>query len=243
MSDPSRKRLGLSLVVVGLLVGSSQAARVQADDSRPTRGRVRAIFRRPEDRPWLKLACSLLGELNCTSCHRGFEPGLAMAHLNRKQAPAPRLDRQPRPTRLPESLSRRAPRDHSRARRCPDLSPAGTKSRKLTPSRLFLAVPRLDRRIAPTPGSAGSRSCARRGLLSNRSAMYVCHGSRKGKATASTTVQLSKSLEAKYTIPSPHRVLGRPAQGSVLSGRMPGLRLKPEEANAIAQCVAEGSQG
>src|SRR5450755_3486146 len=85
MPDPARMPTGLT--AVGLLVAVSFAATAHAADSQPAHPVVAGFERFAEDPKTgpVEAGLLLLGELNCTACHR-VEPGLA-AHLNRKQAP------------------------------------------------------------------------------------------------------------------------------------------------------------
>ncbi len=238
MSDPSRKRLGLSLglAIAGLLMGSPLAARVQADDSRP----IVAGFERFADDPKtdpVEAGLLLLGELNCTSCHQA-EPGLS-AHLNRKQAPIlDAIGNRARPDYLKAYLA--APHATTPGTTMPDLLAGWNEAEKTD------AVEALSQFLASTGGVPHARlsrkSVVQGEVLYEQVGCVVCHGSRKGKMAASTTVQPLKSLEDKYTIPSLTAFLLDPLKVRP-SGRMPGLRLKPEEANAIAQALLKDLKG
>lgn len=170
----------------------------------------------------------LLGELNCTSCHRANER--SAAHLLRKQAPIlDHVGTRVRPEFLRAFLA--APRVVKAGTTMPDVLagwPANERVEAVESLVHFLASTgnvvdtRLDRKVI-----ADGRSLYRRvGCL-------ACHGPREGKEPVLDTSAPLPDLAAKYSVPSltaflldPHQV--RP------SSRMPALNLNANEAKALA---------
>ena len=170
----------------------------------------------------------LLGELNCTSCHKA--EAAAAAYLDRKQAPI--LDgvgARVRVGHLRDFLA--DPHATKPGTTMPDLLaglPAGERREAAEALVHFLAT--TGRTAEKNPQA---KAVAPGRTLYQQSGCLACHGPREGdEAPLATSVPLG-DLAAKYTIPSlaafladPHKV--RP------SGRMPGMILSPEDAGSVA---------
>ncbi len=170
----------------------------------------------------------LLGELNCTSCHKA-EKGVE-AHLMRKQAPIlDHVGARVRPEFLRAFLN--APRTTKPGTTMPEPFvgwPAKEKEDAiealvhLLASTGNLTDTRLNRKVIPEGRQ-----------LYRRVGCVACHGPREGKDEPLRTSVPLPQLAAKYSVPSltsflldPHR--SRP------SGRMPALSLNQNEAVALA---------
>ena len=233
MSDPARKRLGLS--AVGLLVGLSLSPRVPAADVRP----IVAGFERFADDPKadpVEAGLLLLGELSCTSCHRA-DPAFA-AQVDRKQGPV--LDgvgSRVRPAHIRAFLA--APHAVKPGTTMPDLL-AGLGDREKDD-----AVEALTHFLGSTgslPHSRLDRKAVAAGkTLYRQVGCAVCHGTMDGKAETTVSVPLGP-IDAKYTIPALTAFLLDPLKARP-SGRMPGMLLKTEEASQIAQYLLKDLKG
>ena len=169
----------------------------------------------------------LVGELNCVSCHKGEEAPLAP--VTRKQAPI--LDR----------VGSRAKVDHLRAFLSdPHAVKPGTTMPDLLAGRDDKAaiVEALVHFLAST-GTVRETPPARREIgqgrdLYNQAGCAACHGAVGDKASTAlaTTVPMG-DLPWKYTIGSLATFLLDPLICRP-SGRMPGMGLKPSEAQAVS---------
>ena len=183
----------------------------------------------------------LLGELNCTSCHK--PTAAAAAALQRKQAPI--LDgvgTRVRPSWIRQFLA--DPQAVKPGTTMPNLLadlPAAERKAKIESLVHFLASTGsvLDRNPEKNQIPAGKQ-------LFHRIGCVACHGPRGADAAAQaaaalpTTVPLG-NLAAKYTVPGlagflvdPHKV--RP------SGRMPSFNLSADEARQLASYLLEDVQ-
>jgi mono/diheme cytochrome c family protein len=178
----------------------------------------------------------LLGELNCTSCHK--PTAAAEAALKRKTAPV-----------LSDIGSRAQPEwirrfivDPQRVKpgtTMPDvLSALPDSERKATAESLVHFLASTGNILARNPDKklipAGQR-------LYHQVGCVACHGPRDATAPALATSMPLGDLSAKYSVPSlaafladPHKV--RP------SGRMPGLNLTAEETVQLASYLLETIQ-
>jgi mono/diheme cytochrome c family protein len=170
----------------------------------------------------------LLGELNCTACHRAAPA--AAVHLDVKQAPV--LDAVGTRVR-PEFIRRllQGPRAAKPGTTMPDLFAGWPKAERDE------AVEALVHFLASTGSTVDTRIDRKRiadgKLLYQRVGCVACHGPRDGsKAPLSTSAPLP-ALPAKYTVRSLTAFLLDPHKARP-SGRMPALGLDHNEAAAVA---------
>ena len=170
----------------------------------------------------------LMGELNCTSCHRGDEPPLAP--VARKQAPI--LDR----------VGARIKVDHLRAYLA---DPRKVKPGTTMPG-LFGGLPKEEAEAdvealvhflattGTTTETAPNRKMIVPGkVLFEQSGCAACHGVPGDKSTPLATSIPIGDVVGKYTVNSLTAFVQNPL-ASRPSGRMPSLNLKPAEAQAVA---------
>jgi len=178
----------------------------------------------------------LIGELNCTSCHRGEDAPLAP--VTRKQAPI--LDR----------VGSRIKVDHLRAylARPHQVKPGTTMPSLLgglPPAEAEAAVDALVHFLSGT-GSVVDKPVNRKQItagktLYEQSGCLACHGSPGDPSAALATSVPLGDLGGKYTFPSLVSFLADPLSCRP-SGRMPSLNLKEAEAQAVASYLLRDVQ-
>ena len=170
----------------------------------------------------------LIGELNCASCHPG--DGSPLAPVAGKRAPI--LDR----------VGARVKVDHLRAYIA---DPRGVKPGTTMPD-LFADRPKEDAsdevealvHFLASTGSVVDTAPGRRGIdagrtLYNQAGCAACHGLIPASETSPSVVAPMGDVAGKYTVNSLAAFLLDPL-ASRPSGRMPGMNLKPAEAQAVA---------
>ena len=229
MRDVTRRsRLLIACWPLVLLAGSPPGvAGAEPEATRP----IVAGFERYGQDPQIGPALAgqlLLGELNCTSCHR--PEAAAAAYVDRKQAPI--LDgvgARVRPAYLRAFLA----------------DPHGTKPGTTMPD-LLASLPDGERREAAealsqflaTTGRVAEKAPQVKVIAVGRTlyqqvGCLACHGPREGDApTLPTSVPLG-DLAAKYSIPGLAAFLVDPHKARP-SGRMPGMILSPMDATILA---------
>jgi mono/diheme cytochrome c family protein len=229
MSDSARPRFALAAAGLSMMFGWTIPA-ISADRSRPVVAGFERFASGTKGDP-SSPGSLLAGELNCTSCHKA-SPALD-AHLLRKQAPI--LDgvgSRVRASHLSAFLA--DPHSVKPGTTMPDVFRGWPAAEKAT------AVDALTHFLASTGGLPSSRpdrrASAEGKTLYHRIGCVACHGPIDGNSSASTDtarpVPLG-DLVGKYSIPSLSAFLLDPLKVRP-SGRMPGLRLSGQEANAIA---------
>ena len=230
MPQPIWRRCALLSVFVYALLGAGFSLADEPGVKHPiVRGFERFADRFPHDKAAPGLL--LLGDLNCTSCHKA-DPGL-LTHLNPKVAP------------ILDNVGDRINPDYFKTLlNDPQAAKPGTTMPNLfevwEPGSKAETIEALQHFLASTGSPPTERFRAKNAengkTLYHRVGCVACHGPSGGEplqgAAAKGIVGLG-SLAAKYSIPSlaaflkdPHEV--RP------SGRMPALMLQDEEAKDIA---------
>ncbi len=178
----------------------------------------------------------LIGELNCTSCHKGDDAPLAP--VARKQAPI--LDRVGSRIRVDHLRAYLAgPRKVKPGTTMPDVL-AGRTEEEAAPD-VEALVHFLASTGAVTESAPNRKAIGAGRTLYEQSGCAACHGSPADKgAAASTTIPIGDPA-AKYTYASLSAFLENPMTHRP-SGRMPGLNLKAAEAQAVASYLFRDAQ-
>jgi mono/diheme cytochrome c family protein len=242
MTDlPTRPPQGLTLAVLvaSLLAGGRHlpaaekaASRTTGTDAAPV---VAGFARFPAADP-VQAGRLLLGELNCTSCHR--PDAVQEASLLRKAAPV--LD----------GVGGRLRRSYFRKFLS---SPQEVKPGTTMPH-VFAGVPEAEKQqdidalvhFLASTGSAKPERPARKLIPAGREVYHragcvACHGSRDAAGNPDKTLPTSVplgDLKAKYALGGLRKFLENPHQVRP-SGRMPGL-LNPQEAQQVANYLLQG---
>lgn len=234
MSDMTRRGLASLACMASIFLLPSTA---RPADSAPDHAIVAGFerFHAAPDSDPVRGGLVLLGDLNCTSCHRADDTAVAL--LNRKQAP------------ILDAVGSRA---KVAALRAFLADPQAAKPGTTMPNVLAGldgdarkdAVESLVHFLATT-GRVNDTPIDRRAIRDGRTlyeevGCVACHGRRDDGPTLATSVPLG-NLSAKYTVDSlagflrdPHKV--RP------SGRMPALNLEAKEARSVANYLLRDLQ-
>lgn len=231
MIGPDRRTLTLCIAA---LLALSTSANADKPDHAIVAGYERGLSASETDpaRP----ALVLLGELNCTSCHKTDDA--AKRHILAKSAPI--LDgvgSRARPKWLRSFL----------------LDPQAIKPGTTMPN-ILATLPEAERKekaealaqfLAGT-GQAAIAAADRRNVATGKTLYHevgcvACHGVRENAPELATSIPLG-DLSAKYTIPSLGAFLGDPHKARP-SGRMPSLNLDGNEARAVASYLLRDAVG
>ena len=183
----------------------------------------------------------LLGELNCTACHKPTEA--AAAAIRRKEAPIlDAVGTRVRPRWIRQFLA----------------DPGGVKPGTTMPN-LLAALPEAERKakieslvhFLASTGSVLDRNPDRNQIASGKRIYHqvgcvACHGPRGADAPAREAAALATNvplgnLAAKYTVPGLAGFLTDPLKVRP-SGRMPAFNFSPEEAQHLASYLLEDVQ-
>jgi len=229
MRDVARRsRLRLACWTLALAAGArSDGAAPDPAATRPIVAGFERFGQDPKVGPVLA-GQLLLGELNCTSCHRA--EAAAAAYVDRKQAPI--LDgvgARVRPGHLRAFLA--DPHRTKPGTTMPDLLaglPAGERREAVEALAQFLAT---TGRIAEKNPQAKVMAVGK--AFYRQIGCLACHGPREGEGPGLATSVPLGDLAAKYTIPSLAAFLVDPHKARP-SGRMPGMILAPPDATILA---------
>ena len=219
--------LACGLLLLLLLTATPPTSKAEEPASRP----IVAGFERFHLEPSTDLASGgrlLMGELNCTSCHRGDDAPLAP--VARKQAP------------ILDKVGARIKLDHLRAYLA---DPRSVKPGTTMPN-LLAGLPKAEVEadvdalvhFLATTGKV-TESSTNRKLVVQGKTLYeqvgcaACHGVPGEKSLSLATSSPIGDVSGKYTYNSLIAFVQDPL-ATRPSGRMPSLNLKPAEAQAIA---------